>query len=136
MKTYAFNKVVEFQEKFKCLFINSKKIKALDNFSETGAFKHEAYLSLIKICFHEQFPTKKEVDFLDHLLDQYKLRFLDWAYKTPWLKEQIRRKTASHPKKAEQPFLFDVSKMHQKKKMEVPLSALGKQGNRQSVRRV
>lgn len=89
-----------------------QRIKALKHYEETGLFKHNNYLNLLEVCLKEHVPTSKEVEFAGYLLDTYKIDdYLDWAYKSHWVKSQIQRvkvkKKEEH--KEEFPMLFDIT---------------------------
>lgn len=86
-----FEKTSLLKDKFTNLFIQKKKLKALENYSEVIEFRHENYLRLIRTCMSEGFLDDKEAAFLDHLLTKYEVNFLDWACKTKWLKQEMIR---------------------------------------------
>jgi hypothetical protein len=93
---------------------SKKKIKALENFSLTGLFQHKPYLILIKKCMLCCVVGKKEEEFLDYMLGKYNINFLDWSYRTRWVKKQIEsKKNKVASKRQEQLFLplFDHSKI-------------------------
>lgn len=98
MQTYLFEQAFTLKEKFKDLFIHKKKIKALENFSECSKFHHKKYLALIKQCLADGFLDQEESDFLTHMLDRYRINFLDWAHKTNWLKGEMSRLKANYAK--------------------------------------
>ena len=109
-----FAKVLELKEKFKSLFIQRKKIKALTNYAECGNFRHDNYLGLVKRCMDEGFLEQEEASFLDHMLKKYELKFLDWSHKTKWLKAEMKRvSNESFKSKPIQGMLFDMSKLDQ-----------------------
>jgi hypothetical protein len=37
------------------------------------------------------FLENKEAEFLDHMLKKYEINYLDWSYRTRWLKGEIQR---------------------------------------------
>lgn len=89
-----------------------QRLKALQHYEETGLFKHRNYLNLLEVCLKEHIPTSKEVEFAGYLLDSYGIQnYLDWAYKSGWVKAQIKRVKAKQKEehKVEYPMLFDIT---------------------------
>lgn len=89
--TNPFEKTDELQRKFYNLVGHKKKVKALENYSEVGTFKHNDYLLLLRKCISEGFLGEVEADFLTYMIKKYDVNFLDWSHKTKWLKEEIER---------------------------------------------
>ena len=46
------------------------------------------------------FLGDKEDEFLGYLLDKYEVNFLDWAHKTKWLKQEMKRRSCRTPSAA------------------------------------
>lgn len=89
-ETYIFEKVEFLKSKFRNLLKHSKQVKSLENYSAVAeTFKHKDYLTLIKTCMGCSFLDEKDSEYLDHLVDKYRINFLDWAHKTPWLKKEM-----------------------------------------------
>ena len=111
-KTHLFEKIFELKEKFKHLFIQKKKLKALENYSEVVDFQHKDYITLIKRCMADGFLGDKEADFLCYLLEKYEVNFLDWSHRTKWLKTEISRLSEQKQRKKEvQLTLFNLPSM-------------------------
>lgn len=101
MKNTLFNSTAELKEKFTNLWCVRKKVRALENYSSCApTFKHANFLGLIKNCIEVEFPDEKESAFLDYVLSKYELQYLDWAHKTPWLKNQMLEMSKKHVKPA------------------------------------
>ena len=79
----------EFKNRLRVTMVAKKKLKALMNYSEVAEFEHKPYLELIDGCLKQDAIGHKEVDFLSYMLDKYKIYFLDWAYRNPWLREKM-----------------------------------------------
>ena len=77
------------KSQFADFYRHAAKLKALNNYASASQFPHKHYLKLIGRCMKDGFLGQKESDFLGHLLEKYELSYLDWAYKTPWLKATI-----------------------------------------------
>ena len=86
-----FDKISQLKVKFKSFFVSRKKLKALENYSSCAPFKYRESLSLIKRCMEESFLNEKGVAFMDSMLDEYHVNFLDWAHRTKWLKGEMAR---------------------------------------------
>jgi hypothetical protein len=82
------------QNKFRKFLMQRKQLRALRNYSQVGRFQHSGYLNLISKCMDDSFLGEKEADFLSHLVEKYNINVLDWSYKTPWLKTQMRKMAA------------------------------------------
>jgi hypothetical protein len=85
-----FDKVLELKEKFKSYYQHRKKLRALKNYSQVAPFMDQKKLVLIEGCLNEGFLTEAGTTFLGELLDNYKVNYLDWSYKTRWLKNTMR----------------------------------------------
>lgn len=99
----------QLKTKFQSYRQDKKKIAALDNFSSVSPFRHRKFLFLLKHCLKDAFLGQKEEDFLNHLLDVYSVKYLDWAHKTPWLKRkmyELRAKSVDQPQ-----IFFDFEKI-------------------------
>lgn len=130
---YLFEKVNDLKDKFKRFFVSKKKLKALENYSECAPFEHKDYLNLIKRCMNNGFVGEPEADFLSYMIDKYEVRFLDWAHKTKWLKNQMQHmKSKNFKPQMEHPTFFDLMKEKQQNLgMHIPLEVLASQRNRQ-----
>lgn len=93
MKKEILEKIVNFKEKFSRFFVHRKKLKALENYGEVAKFKnvHHEGFKLLKNFAESGFLEQKDEEYLDHLLDRYSIKFLDWSHKTAWLKEKMER---------------------------------------------
>lgn len=96
-----FDQINTLKDKFNEFLYHRKKLKALENYASVTNFPHASYLGLIKKCIKDGFLGEKESDFLSYMLDTYQLNFLDWSYRTPWIKEQMAALAAERkvPKK-------------------------------------
>ena len=86
-----FDRPEEFKEKLDNFIVHKKKLYALNNYSEVVPFQHKDYLILIKRCMADGFLGEKEADFLCYMLEKYKVDFLEWSHRTPWLKKEMLR---------------------------------------------
>jgi hypothetical protein len=118
-----FNKLSELKEGFKRLFVSRKKIKALENYSHAVPFRHKDFLSLIKHCMQNGFLGDKEVEFLDYMVEQYEINFLDWCQRTKWVKAETGR-IAKEMRKQKQYPLVDTAKYDGKLPLEVPIELI------------
>ncbi len=132
---YIFDTMHEFKEMFKRLFVFKKKLKALENFSETTNFSHKNQLKLLRDCVESGIPDEKDEEYLSHLLNRYQLRWLDWAHKTNWLKAEIKRHSCRMPKQApavaKGPFQFSLFEWGDRQKQQtsnVPVELLNRTG--------
>lgn len=105
-KENFFEKIWLLKEKFMSLFQHQKKIRAIENFTAGDFFPHKSYLTLIKQCMSDGFLEEKEASFLDHMLTKYEIIYLDWAYKTKWVKQQIMKKAEAMPLDTQEMFEF------------------------------
>jgi hypothetical protein len=82
--------IEEFSNKYYSYEINKKKLSALINFSESlDSFKDWLALEFITVWLDKEFLEREEEIFLDHLLVKYGINYLDWSYKSMWVKNQI-----------------------------------------------
>lgn len=84
-----FDQLSQLKSKFRRFWQIRKKVKALENYAIAPNFTHHAYIPLVKDCLEQGFVEEEESVFIDHILNKYGLNYLDWAYKTPWVKRQI-----------------------------------------------
>lgn len=81
-------------EQAKSLFIanlqHKKQLRALEIFSQTVYFPDQEYLLLLQRCYAKDFLAPKEVEFLGYLLQKHEVNYLEWSFKSPWLKGTIR----------------------------------------------
>lgn len=122
-----FDRLEEFKEKLDNFVVHKKKLYALNNYSEVVPFQHKDYLILIKRCMADGFLGEREADFLCYMLEKYKLDFLEWSHRTPWLKKEMSRLAANYvtekPAVATQT-LFDFAKIaHEKASLPFDLMA-------------
>jgi len=128
VKNYISMKLEQFKDKFDIFTKHRKKVKALENISSCTNFKHQSYLGLIKECLHEGFLEDQEEVFLDHMLHKYEVNYLDWCYKTKWLKKEMN-KLASACKKTSEQIYIDFEKLMPKQPMpNIPVHLM-KNGN-------
>ena len=71
------------------------KIKALKNYALTCKYKEWVALELFTLLMEQNRLGAPERRFLDHLLKKYKINYLDWAFKTHWVRDQITSKAIS-----------------------------------------
>lgn len=124
---YLFDKLDDFREKFKHLYVHKKKVLALENLSQAVEFKHNDYLILIKRCMRQGFLTQEENSFLVYLVGKYfsDKNFIDWTHRTPWLKQEIRRLSRENPKRTPvQQDMFNWSKMQEQARSATPVMPL------------
>ena len=76
--------------KFRSFLTQKKQLKALMNYSDVAPFGHKPYLKLLKKCMCEALLDDKEADFLSHMVDKYSINYLDWSYRSPWLKDHMK----------------------------------------------
>lgn len=116
VKNYISMKLEQFKDKFDIFNKHKKKVKALENVSSCTNFKHQNYLGLIKECLHEGFLEDQEEVFLDHMLKKYEVNYLDWCYKTRWLKNEMKNLARSYTKTSAQIYM-DFEKLMPKQQM-------------------
>lgn len=132
--TNIFDKVIELKEKFKSYYQHRKKLRALKNYSQVAPFMDQKKLTLIEGCLNEGFLIPSGAKFLDEILDGYKVNYLDWTYKTRWLKTTMREmgKGVNNPNpRPVQMSIFDYTKG---KLPDVPVEILGNQPAAQARR--
>jgi len=96
MSETLFDRPEEFKEKLNNFTVHKKKLYALNNYSEVVPFQHKHYLMLIKKCMEDGFLKEKEAEFLCYMVDKYKLDFLNWSHRTPWLKKEMFKLAANY----------------------------------------
>lgn len=71
--------------------LNLKKINAVINFSQASdSFKDwNALIFLTQLLSEESLDAEGE-RFLDHILAKYSINYLDWCYKSLWVKKNIK----------------------------------------------
>ena len=107
-----------------------KKIKAIQNISDIkGIPMHKKRIfDLILDCTKITFLDDHDRAFLGGLLTQLNIDYLDWCYKTPWLKKQIREmKQAAKAKRESRQLYFDLDKKDTRK-IDIPVHILKKNG--------
>ena len=125
--TYLFEKVMKIKDEFKKSFIHKKKHRSLENYSSVVVLPEEqqAAISLLKHKLKTGFLSDRLSSFLDAFLEDHELNFLDWAYKTKWLKEKMRAmKQQEVYAKPVQMTMFDYPQMRQYTIPNVPLEIL------------
>ena len=130
--TYLFDEIINLKEKFKNFFTQKKKLYALDNYSSVVPFQHKAYLVLIKKCMNDGFLGETEAGFLCYMLQKYRVNFLDWSHKTPWLKAEMNRIATKYKEKTVlevQTTFVDFDRFFQPKTGNVPVGLMNKNGN-------
>lgn len=115
---------------FSSFFQHKKKVRALENFAEAEVVTYTNELSLIKSCLENRFLSKKGSDFLEELLEENRVNYLDWSHRTRWLKSQIqaRKRERAELPKIQQAF-FDFARPQP----QVPLSLFRRRSFRQAV---
>lgn len=109
----------EFLQKEAFYFQNTKKVKALKNLETCVNFatRHKSSLKCIKSFLRFGYLETEDETYLTYLLDRYEIDYLDWSYRSPWTKEQIRQRQKMKSVKAPvQLQLIDFNK-----KAEIPL---------------
>lgn len=119
------------KEKFKQLFLQQKKIKALENYgtvvdydrlSECKLFNKQ--IELLKICLSKGFLDDIEAHFIDHMIKKVDLEYLYWSHKTKQLKRTMRHMKREQKMASEQLCInFDKAK---KQSINVPTFLIGK----------
>ena len=68
-----------------------RRIRAIENCSlvKKDEFEHMNYVKLIKECLKNEFIEKESIEYLEYILDRYKIDFRVWAYRSPYVKRQI-----------------------------------------------
>lgn len=123
--TYLFEKVMKIKDEFKKSFIHKKKHRSLENYGSVVVLPEEqqAAISLLKHKLKTGFLSDKLASFLDAFLEDHDLNFLDWAYKTKWLKEKMD--AMKQPlAKPEQLSLFDYTPLRQYTMPKIPVEIL------------
>lgn len=98
------------KNKFTGFFVNKKKLSALENYSSVAPFRYQKSLYLIKDAMEEGFLNEKGASFMNSMLDEYEISFLDWAHKTRWLKKKMKSMVSSKPKPIDPQIYFDFEK--------------------------
>jgi hypothetical protein len=80
-------------------------LKALENFSTATYFPDRDYLQLLSTCYQRSFLSDEEARFLGYLLQKHQVNWLEWSYKTRWLKNTIR--SMQGPKRMIEPLIQD-----------------------------
>jgi hypothetical protein len=92
-----FDKLVNLKDKFARFLGHKKKMKALENLSSIQPFEAplQKRFNLLKECMEDGFLEDPADDFLSYMVDKYfkEESFLDWAYRTRWLKEEMERRS-------------------------------------------
>lgn len=133
-KSYISESIQTFREKFSAFFQHRKKIKALENYANTGLFRHEKYIPLLKGCLEEGFLEAQEATFLDHLVHKYLDDYLFWAHRTKSLKQEIIRLEKQKPKPQAQQLYIDFGKLDEVRTGYVPTHII-KQDKQPEIRR-
>lgn len=121
----VFNDTDDLKAKFRSCFLHKKKIRALENYSSVAPFRHNQYLDLIKGILSCGFLDQEEDQFLSHMLNKYEVNFLDWSYKTKWLKQEMVRIYNYHnPPTMTQGDLFSGQKLSLTPGSMIPLDLL------------
>jgi hypothetical protein len=69
---------------------NKKKLDALINFSETvDNFSDWLAIEYLAHWMQKESLGEEGIRFLDYILQKWGVNYLDWCYKTPWVKKQI-----------------------------------------------
>lgn len=129
-----FDKVIELKEKFKSYYQHRKKLRALKNYSQVAPFMDQKKLVLIEGCLNEGFLTDAGTTFLGELLDNYKVNYLDWSYKTRWLKKTMREMGKGVNRAAPGPIQTTIFDYKMGKLPEVPVEILANQPAAQTRR--
>lgn len=140
-KSYIHMQANEFKEKYSNYFQHKKKVRALENLNSVQEFevKHSFSLTTIKSFLNDGFLEQEEEKFLDWLLSKYEIDYLEWAYRTKWLKDQMQRisrknskqKEAQKQKEPVKQLYMDFGKVEKIKdpSYNIPLNLLHKQKN-------
>jgi hypothetical protein len=84
-----FEKTEQLKSLFKDFFQHKKKVAALENYAQMAGTDYKSELQLIKSCLKTRFLSKKGADFLEELIDEHHVNYLDWSHRTKWVKSQI-----------------------------------------------
>jgi hypothetical protein len=135
-KITIFDKVSLFKEKIFSFFQHRRKVTALENYSSCAPFQHRSHLSLLKKCLAQAFLDKEEATFLDHMLLKYQVNYLDWGFKTRWLRNEMsqRRQIAQERVRVPQ-FSFNFEKAATTP-VQVPVEILATRNVSRPMRRV
>lgn len=124
VKKYLSLKLDQFKQKFDSFWKHRQKLKALENVNSCTNFKHGNYLGLIKECLADGFLEDKEEAFLEHMLQKYEVNYLDWCYKTKWLKNQMQQLASACKKTSDQLYIDMEGLMGNKNMPDVPVHIL------------
>jgi len=93
MKSSTIEKLCEFKDKFGRFFVHKKKLKALSNYSSTLPIEknHKTAIKLIETFADAGFLEEEDVTYLNHLLERYEVKFTEWAHKTKWLQQHMKK---------------------------------------------
>ena len=129
-----FDKVSYLKDRFKSFFVHKKKVAALENYASCMPVRYLDELRLIKLCMASRFLTEKGAAFLEEILDEHQLVYLDWAHKTKWLKSQMAARKPKRTADPKQLMLFDLDSKRQSTPIDVPLELLAASQSRMAAR--
>lgn len=90
-KSYVSMFFKDFKDKFTSFNAHSKKVRGLERFASVQPFPGDRYVPLFKQILKDGFLDQEEEKFLEHLINRIELDALGWAYKTPWIKSEMKR---------------------------------------------
>lgn len=123
-----FDKIDELKLKFDKFFQHRKKMKAVMNYSFLKNLnkKQAELFKCIQICLDLGFLKGSGEAFLDELLKDFDIFYLDWCHRTKWVKEKMQIAPPIKQKKviktrivAEQTY-FDFEKL----RVDIPLQVI------------
>jgi hypothetical protein len=123
-KNYLSLDFQEFKKRFNVFVQHKKKIKALENLDSTGNFHKQTELHLLKKCLQKGFLSEKAEAFLEELLDECQINYLEWFHKTKWLKSEMERLSNQKSDLHKDQMLFDFDKEQEIPSQNVPLNLL------------
>jgi len=132
------------KEKFKNLFLQHKKVRALENYGECVDYDRikecklfNKQLALIKICMKQGFLDEIEAQFIDHMVKKVNIEYLYWSHRTKNLKGTMakitRARLKSQKQKEEIQMLIDFDKAP--KSVEIPSYLVDDKDNRMEKRK-
>jgi hypothetical protein len=108
---YIIDKISDLKSKFQNFFQHRKQITALENHSLVKKFSdaEQEVFGAIKYCMTGSFLHEEDATWISSKLNRLQINYLDWAYKTNWLKSQMGANRKPRKPEYVQTF-FDFSK--------------------------
>lgn len=89
-------KAYELKDRLYEFIIQRKKLAALTNYQHCAPLGAGEYLTILRRIMRETLPGAEESRFMDHLLKKAEIYYLDWAYRTKWLKKEMGKMRRKH----------------------------------------